>query len=87
MTQPVKFGLNVDPNTGGLPSAERITAIADANGLDLVGVQELSLQRRLHRHPRPDHLAAGDGRDVYRAPQWPTPAWPPPARRHGGAFL
>jgi alkanesulfonate monooxygenase SsuD/methylene tetrahydromethanopterin reductase-like flavin-dependent oxidoreductase (luciferase family) len=40
MTQPVKFGLNVDPNTGGLPIAERITAIADANGLDLVGVQD-----------------------------------------------
>ena len=39
MTQPVKFGLNVDPNTGGLPIAERITAIADANGLDLVGVR------------------------------------------------
>ena len=38
MTQPVKFGLNVDPNTGGLPIAERITAIADASGLDLVGV-------------------------------------------------
>ena len=40
MAQHVKFGLNVDPNTGGLPSAERITAIADANGLDLVGVQD-----------------------------------------------
>src|SRR5580704_2224016 len=40
MTQPVKFGLNVDPNTGGLPIAERITAIADASGLDLVGVQD-----------------------------------------------
>ena len=40
MTQPVKFGLNVDPNTGGLPIAERITAIADDNGLDLVGVQD-----------------------------------------------
>src|SRR5271166_455311 len=40
MTQPVKFGLNVDPNTGGLPIAERITAIADASGLDLVGIQD-----------------------------------------------
>ncbi len=40
MTQPVQFGLNVDPNTGGLPIAERITAIADASALDLVGVQD-----------------------------------------------
>jgi hypothetical protein len=40
MTQPVKFGLNVDPDTGGLPIAERITAIADASGLDLIGVQD-----------------------------------------------
>jgi alkanesulfonate monooxygenase SsuD/methylene tetrahydromethanopterin reductase-like flavin-dependent oxidoreductase (luciferase family) len=40
MTQPVKFGLNVDPNTGGLPIAERITAIADDSGLDLVGIQD-----------------------------------------------
>ena len=40
MTQPVKFGLNVDPNTGGLPIAERITAIADTSGLDLVGIQD-----------------------------------------------
>src|SRR5260370_35409593 len=40
MAQPVKFGLNVDPNTGGLPIAERITAIADAGGLDLVGIQD-----------------------------------------------
>jgi len=38
MTQPVKFGLDVDPNTGGLPIAERVTAIADASGLDLVGI-------------------------------------------------
>ena len=34
MTQHVKFGLNVDPNTGGLPIAERITAIADDSGLN-----------------------------------------------------
>ena len=40
MAQPVKFGLNVDPNTGGLAIAERITAIADASGLDLVGIQD-----------------------------------------------
>jgi hypothetical protein len=36
MAQPVKFGFNVDPNTGGLQIAERITAIADASGLDYV---------------------------------------------------
>ena len=40
MTQPVKFGLNVDPNTGGLPIAERITAIADEASLDDVGIQD-----------------------------------------------
>ncbi len=40
MAQPVKFGLNVDPNTGGLPIAERITAIADTSGLDYVGIQD-----------------------------------------------
>ena len=40
MTQPVKFGLNVDPNTGGLAIAERITAIADNSGLDYVGIQD-----------------------------------------------
>jgi alkanesulfonate monooxygenase SsuD/methylene tetrahydromethanopterin reductase-like flavin-dependent oxidoreductase (luciferase family) len=40
MTQPVRFGLNVDPNTGGLPIAERITAIADTSGLEYVGVQD-----------------------------------------------
>jgi hypothetical protein len=40
MKQPVKFGLNVDPDTGGLPIAERITATADASGLDLVGIQD-----------------------------------------------
>lgn len=34
MTQLVKFGLNVDPNTGGLPIAERITAIADGTMLE-----------------------------------------------------
>src|ERR1700685_590581 len=40
MTQSVRFGLNVDPNTGGLAIAERITAIADASGLDYVGIQD-----------------------------------------------
>ena len=40
MTEPVRFGLNVDPNTGGLPIAERITAIADAGGLEYVGIQD-----------------------------------------------
>jgi hypothetical protein len=30
MTRPVAFGLNVDPNTGGLAIAARIAAIADA---------------------------------------------------------
>src|SRR5580693_10496124 len=40
MTQAVKFGLNVDPNTGGLAIAERITAIADNSGLDYVGIQD-----------------------------------------------
>ncbi|HJY55152.1 MAG TPA: LLM class flavin-dependent oxidoreductase, partial [Streptosporangiaceae bacterium] len=40
MTQPVKFGLNVDPNTGGLAIAERIAAIADNSGLDYVGIQD-----------------------------------------------
>jgi alkanesulfonate monooxygenase SsuD/methylene tetrahydromethanopterin reductase-like flavin-dependent oxidoreductase (luciferase family) len=40
MPQPVKFGLNVDPNTGGLPIAERIAAIADDSGLELVGIQD-----------------------------------------------
>jgi alkanesulfonate monooxygenase SsuD/methylene tetrahydromethanopterin reductase-like flavin-dependent oxidoreductase (luciferase family) len=40
MPQPVKFGLNVDPNAGGLAIAGRIAAIADASGLDYVGVQD-----------------------------------------------
>jgi alkanesulfonate monooxygenase SsuD/methylene tetrahydromethanopterin reductase-like flavin-dependent oxidoreductase (luciferase family) len=40
MTQPVRFGLNADPNTGGLAIAERITAIADAGGLEYVGIQD-----------------------------------------------
>ncbi|MDX6390054.1 MAG: hypothetical protein QOJ73_1117 [Streptosporangiaceae bacterium] len=34
------FGLNVDPNTGGLAIAARITDIADANGLEYVGIQD-----------------------------------------------
>jgi len=40
MAQPVKFGLNVDPNVGGLSIAERITAIADTSGLEYVGIQD-----------------------------------------------
>jgi alkanesulfonate monooxygenase SsuD/methylene tetrahydromethanopterin reductase-like flavin-dependent oxidoreductase (luciferase family) len=40
MAQPVRFGVNVDPNTGGLAIAERIAHIADVNGLDYVGVQD-----------------------------------------------
>jgi len=40
MTAPVRFGLNADPNSGGLAIAERITAIADENGLELVGLQD-----------------------------------------------
>ncbi|MBM0236514.1 LLM class flavin-dependent oxidoreductase [Micromonospora sp. ATA32] len=40
MALPVRFGLNVDPNTGGLAIAERITAIADSTGLEYVGVQD-----------------------------------------------
>jgi alkanesulfonate monooxygenase SsuD/methylene tetrahydromethanopterin reductase-like flavin-dependent oxidoreductase (luciferase family) len=40
MTQPVRFGLNADPNTGGVAIAERITAIADSHGLELVGMQD-----------------------------------------------
>jgi alkanesulfonate monooxygenase SsuD/methylene tetrahydromethanopterin reductase-like flavin-dependent oxidoreductase (luciferase family) len=40
VAQPVRFGLNVDPNTGGLAIAERITAIADTTGLEYVGIQD-----------------------------------------------
>jgi alkanesulfonate monooxygenase SsuD/methylene tetrahydromethanopterin reductase-like flavin-dependent oxidoreductase (luciferase family) len=40
MAQPVRFGLNVDPNTGGLHIAARIARIADTNGLEYVGVQD-----------------------------------------------
>jgi alkanesulfonate monooxygenase SsuD/methylene tetrahydromethanopterin reductase-like flavin-dependent oxidoreductase (luciferase family) len=40
MRRPVAFGLNVDPNTGGLPIAARIAAIADTSGLEYVGVQD-----------------------------------------------
>lgn len=40
MTRPVAFGLNVDPNTGGLAIAARIAAIADATGLEYAGVQD-----------------------------------------------
>jgi alkanesulfonate monooxygenase SsuD/methylene tetrahydromethanopterin reductase-like flavin-dependent oxidoreductase (luciferase family) len=40
MARPVAFGLNVDPNTGGLAIAARIAAIADASGLEYVGIQD-----------------------------------------------
>jgi alkanesulfonate monooxygenase SsuD/methylene tetrahydromethanopterin reductase-like flavin-dependent oxidoreductase (luciferase family) len=40
MRRPVAFGLNVDPNTGGLPIAARIAAIADTSGLEYAGVQD-----------------------------------------------
>lgn len=40
MARPVRFGLNVDPNTGGLGIAERIAHIADTNGLEYVGIQD-----------------------------------------------
>jgi alkanesulfonate monooxygenase SsuD/methylene tetrahydromethanopterin reductase-like flavin-dependent oxidoreductase (luciferase family) len=40
MTQPVRFGLNADPNIGGVAIAERITAVADSHGLELVGMQD-----------------------------------------------
>jgi alkanesulfonate monooxygenase SsuD/methylene tetrahydromethanopterin reductase-like flavin-dependent oxidoreductase (luciferase family) len=40
MTKPVAFGLNVDPHAAGLPIAERITAVADAAGVEYVGIQD-----------------------------------------------
>jgi alkanesulfonate monooxygenase SsuD/methylene tetrahydromethanopterin reductase-like flavin-dependent oxidoreductase (luciferase family) len=40
VTRPVAFGLNIDPNTGGLPIAARIAAIADEAGLEYAGVQD-----------------------------------------------
>lgn len=40
MKRPVAFGLNVDPNTGGLPIAARIAAIADTSGLEYAGIQD-----------------------------------------------
>ena len=40
MTQPAAFGLNVDPNAGGLAIAGRIAAIADSAGLEYVGIQD-----------------------------------------------
>lgn len=40
MTQRVRFGLNADPNIGGVAIAERITTIADSHGLELVGMQD-----------------------------------------------
>ncbi|MDH2423902.1 LLM class flavin-dependent oxidoreductase [Sphaerisporangium sp. TRM90804] len=40
MTRPVQFGLNVDPNVGGLAFAERISKIADETGIEYAGVQD-----------------------------------------------
>lgn len=40
MDHAVRFGLNADPNVGGLAIAERIARIADDNGLEYVGVQD-----------------------------------------------
>jgi alkanesulfonate monooxygenase SsuD/methylene tetrahydromethanopterin reductase-like flavin-dependent oxidoreductase (luciferase family) len=40
MARPAAFGLNVDPNTGGLAIAGRIAAIADSAGLEYVGIQD-----------------------------------------------
>lgn len=40
MARPAAFGLNVDPNSGGLAIAARITAIADSAGLEYVGIQD-----------------------------------------------
>ena len=40
MRRPAAFGLNVDPNTGGLPIAARIAAIADTSGLEYAGIQD-----------------------------------------------
>lgn len=40
MTRPIQFGLNVDPKSGGLDIAERISAIADSTAIELVGVQD-----------------------------------------------
>ena len=39
MAQPA-FGLNIDPNTGGMAIAARIAAIADEAGLDYAGIQD-----------------------------------------------
>ena len=40
MAQPAAFGLNADPNAGGLAIAGRIAAIADSSGLEYVGIQD-----------------------------------------------
>ena len=40
MAQPAAFGLNVDPNEGGLAIAGRIAAIADEAGLEYAGIQD-----------------------------------------------
>jgi alkanesulfonate monooxygenase SsuD/methylene tetrahydromethanopterin reductase-like flavin-dependent oxidoreductase (luciferase family) len=40
MSRPAAFGLNVDPNAGGLAIAARIAAIADTSGLEYAGIQD-----------------------------------------------
>jgi alkanesulfonate monooxygenase SsuD/methylene tetrahydromethanopterin reductase-like flavin-dependent oxidoreductase (luciferase family) len=40
MRRPPRFGLNADPNVGGLPIAQRISAIADRSGIEYIGVQD-----------------------------------------------
>ena len=77
MTQPVKFGLNVDPNTGGLAIAERITAIADASGLDLVGVQDHPYNDGFTDTLTPDHLAGRQDQARAPVPQRRQPAAAP----------
>ena len=82
MAGPAAFGLNVDPNIGGLAIAGRIAAIADEAGLEYAGLQD---------HPYNagfvdtlsliTWLAARTSR-VHLFPNWPTcrsgrrPCWP-----------
>jgi hypothetical protein len=55
MSRPPAFGLNVDPNAGGLAIAARIAAIADASGLEYAGIAARAIaaaQRHHHRFGR-----------------------------------
>ncbi len=72
MVLPVRFGLNVDPNTGGLSIAQRITAIADAAGLELVGIQD---------HPYNAGCQAGNRQPPRRAPDAQSANWQIPGSR------